>query len=76
MVCDGDGKAHMRIEESSDAEYSSPLDDEYISRVIAAEWPRSVSCGSISVEGLALIFQRGYKHNAPNEVTENERRRG
>lgn len=69
-MCDGDGKAHIRIEESSDAEYSSPLDAEYISRVIAAEWPRSVSCGSISVEGLALIFGWGISTTHQKETTE------
>jgi hypothetical protein len=44
----------MRIDESREAEYRSCLEGEYISRVIAAEWPRSVSCGSTSVVGRAL----------------------
>lgn len=54
MVCEGDGRAHTRIEESRDAEYKSCLDAECMSRVIAAEWPRSVNCGSTSVVGRVL----------------------
>jgi hypothetical protein len=61
------------MDESSDAEYSSPLDAEYISRVIAAEWPRSVSWGSISVDGLALRFAFKYTHQI--EITEIDERR-
>jgi hypothetical protein len=48
-VCECTGSAQIRIEESSEAEYRSPFEGAWISRVIAAECPRSVSCGSTSV---------------------------
>lgn len=44
-----DGKRHMRIDASSEAEYSNCLPEEMASRVIGAEWPRSVIWGSYSV---------------------------
>ena len=54
VVCDGAGRAQMRIDESSDAEYSRPFEGEWTKRVIAAECPRSVSWGSTSVVGRDL----------------------
>ena len=37
VVCEGDGRAHTRMEESRDAEYKSCLEAECMSRVMAAE---------------------------------------
>ena len=54
VVCEGAGSAHMRMEESIDAEYSRPFEGEWTKRVIAAECPRSVSWGSTSVVGRDL----------------------
>jgi hypothetical protein len=51
----GAGNAQTRIDESKEAEYNRRFDGECISRVIAAECPRRVSCGSISVVTLELI---------------------
>lgn len=42
------------MDESRDAEYNSCFDAEWINRVMAAEWPRRVSCGSTSVVARAL----------------------
>lgn len=58
VVCDEGGSAHIRMDESSDAEYSSCFEGACTSLVIAAECPRNVSCGSTSVVGLDLSAVR------------------
>jgi len=48
------------MDESRDAEYKSCFEAEWISRVMAAEWPRKVNCGSTSVVARALT---DFKHS-------------